>query len=38
MTGQADVGATNGNLLQSTTGTRFGSQSNGGIPQEEYGA
>ena len=38
MSGQADVGATNGNLLQSTTGTRFGSQSNGGIPQEEYGA
>lgn len=28
--------ATQGNLTQSTTGTQFGSQSNGGIPQPAY--
>lgn len=30
-------GAMQGNLMQSTVGTRFGSQSNGGIPLAEYG-
>jgi hypothetical protein len=31
-------GAQTGNLTQSTRGTQFGSQSNGGIPGPEYGA
>ena len=32
--GREGVGATPGNMLQSTTGTQFGSQSNGGFGQE----
>jgi len=30
------MGDMQGNMLQSTTGTMFGSQSNGGIPSEDY--
>lgn len=35
--GRSGQGAQTGNLNQSTTGTQFGSQSNGGIPSEDYG-
>ena len=36
--GRQGAGAMTGNMNQSMTGTMFGSQSNGGIPSEEYGA
>lgn len=36
MMGRGKTGAQTGNLLQSTTGTQFGAQSNGGIPEPSY--
>lgn len=35
MSGRKNTGAQMGNMMQSTTGMQFGSQSNGGVPQPE---